>query len=61
MATCGNCGEEGHNVRTCTGYAEYYCRGCGNRFRINGNGGLRFGMFPSCEDCGSHVEVVEQG
>jgi len=56
---CGNCGEEGHNTRTCTGYAVYHCRGCGNTFRINGNGGTIGGAYPNCPDCGSEVETVE--
>ena len=64
MASCSNCGEEGHNTRTCTGYADYHCRYCKHDFRVTGNGGLVFGMYPSCPDCGSSyamLDTVEQG
>lgn len=59
MANCGRCGESGHNSRTCTGFAVYHCRGCGNTFRVNGNGGLVLGTFPDCPRCGNYVEMVE--
>lgn len=48
MANCGNCDEEGHNVRTCTGCAVYHCRGCVHTFRVSGNGGLVLGCVPNC-------------
>jgi hypothetical protein len=34
-------------------FADYHCRYCGHEWRVIGNGGLVFGCYPDCPECGT--------
>lgn len=57
--SCGNCGRDDHNARTCTlgTGQDYFCWYCGREWRVEGNGGLvNGGRWPVCV-CGTGAQV----
>lgn len=39
-------------------YGDFKCNVCGYEFRKYGNGGLRLGMIPKCEECGGSCRQI---
>lgn len=50
LPPCPHCGAQGADP---TDYVDFSCLYCSHTWRNYGNGGLKFGMWPNCPQCGT--------